>query len=87
MNATNDENLIPLCITEDGVHEALIASALEEAEIEYVVQGYHDEAFDGLFEKTQGHSRILVLEEDETEAREIVSHIPNPKNEEGDVAD
>lgn len=86
MNSTN-ENLVPLCIAEDEVHEALIVSALEEAEIEFVVQGYHDEAFDGLFEKTQGHSRILVLEEDEPAARELVSHIPNPKNEEGDVAD
>jgi hypothetical protein len=85
VNSAN-ENLVPLCITEDEVHEALIVAALEEAEIEFVVQGYHDEAFDGLFENTQGHSRILVLEEDEVVARELVSHIPNPKNEEGDVA-
>ncbi len=83
----SEENLIPLCITEDEVHEALITQILEEEHIHYVVQGYHDEAFDGLFENTKGHSRILVLERDESKAQEIVSHIPNPKNEEGDVAE
>ncbi len=81
----DQEELIQVGITEDDIHEAFITSALDDAGIHYVVQGYHDEAFDGLFESVKGHSRILVLEDDVTEAEEIVQSIPNPKNEIGDM--
>ncbi len=83
----SDENLVSLCVTEDMVHEALITTALEEAEIQFVVQDYHDEAYDGLYQMTHGHSRILVLEQDFSAAEELVSHIPNPKNEQGELAE
>ncbi|MGC9329033.1 MAG: hypothetical protein ACP5I1_15460 [Candidatus Hinthialibacter sp.] len=84
---SNDENLVPLCITEDEVHEAMIIGALNDAGIHHVVQGYHDEAFDGLFEQSRGHSRILVFEDDESKALEAISYIPNYKNEHGEEAD
>ncbi len=81
----NQEDLIAVGVTEDDIHEALITSALDDAGIHYVVQGFHDEVFDGLFESGTGHSRISVLEEDVAEAEEIVKSIPNPKNEIGDM--
>lgn len=73
-----DENLVPVCTTNDGVHESLITGALEDAGIRYVVQSFHDEAFDGLFEETHGHSRVLVLEEDREKAEEIINQVSTP---------
>ena len=73
-----DENLVPVCTTNDEVHEALIKGALDDVGIRYVVQSFHDEAFDGLFEETHGHSRILVFEEDTEKAEEIIAQISIP---------
>lgn len=76
----SDENLVSICTTEDEVHEALITAALNDSNIEHVVRGFRDEAFDGLFEDRYGHSQILVLEDDVEKAKEAIKDIPNPKN-------
>jgi hypothetical protein len=71
----SDENLVPVCVTENEIHEGSITAALDDAKIEYVVRGFHDEAFDGLFESNFGHSQVLVLEEDVDKAKEILDEI------------
>ncbi|HOL92931.1 MAG TPA: DUF2007 domain-containing protein [bacterium] len=75
-----DENLVPVGTTNDEVHETLIKGALDDAGIRYVVQSFHDEAFDGLFEETYGHSRILVFEDDAEKAEEIISQVSIPSD-------
>ncbi|MGI6456612.1 MAG: putative signal transducing protein [bacterium] len=71
LDPTN-ENLIPVCITNDQVQESLIAGALEQAGLHYVVQNFDDAVFTGTQEQVHGHSRILVFEHEIDKAREIV---------------
>jgi mannose/fructose/N-acetylgalactosamine-specific phosphotransferase system component IIB len=67
-----NENLVPAFTAEDDIQEALIRSALEDAEIEFVIQEYHDTAYDRIYEQIYGHSRILVLEHDMEKAQSII---------------
>lgn len=73
-----DENLVKLIITNDEVHELQITGALADADIEYIVQEFHDSALDGLFESTFGHSRVMVFPHDLEQAQKIIAEIsPN----------
>jgi len=77
---TTNEKLIPLCVTENEVHEMQLIGALKDEDVECVVRSFFDAAFDGLFEKKHGHSMILVFERDLAKAKEIVCNIPLPEN-------
>ncbi|MEW6234323.1 MAG: hypothetical protein AB1656_02955 [Candidatus Omnitrophota bacterium] len=79
MDATN-EKLVPLCVTENAVHEMQLIGALKDENIECVVRSFFDSAYDGLFEKQHGHSMILVFDGDLARAKEIVCNIPLPEN-------
>ncbi len=82
-----NQNLVDLCVTENGVHEFQITSALRDANIKFVVQSFYDHYYNGLFQRQMGHSKILVFENDLPDAREIVKQIPYPgeENPEGNV--
>lgn len=68
-----DDKLVLLIVAEDEIHELQITGALTDAGIEYVVQSYFDQAYDGIFQQQKGFSRILVLERDLKRATEIIS--------------
>ena len=70
-----EDNLVPLITTENDLQESLILGELDEAGIEYVVQNFHDSAYDGLWEATLGHSKIFVFDEDLTKAKEILAQM------------
>jgi hypothetical protein len=70
-----NEETIHIHTTEDGVEEADICAALDEADIKYVVQEFEDHAMDGLFTRTLGHSRIFVLEGDVERALQAIQPV------------
>ncbi|MDX9754329.1 MAG: DUF2007 domain-containing protein [bacterium] len=70
-----EEKLIAIYTTLDAIQEALIRGALEEAGIQYLVRSYHDLAMDGMYEKTFGHSQILVFEHQLAEAKQMIDDL------------
>jgi hypothetical protein len=74
VNHLDEERLVEVCKTYDQVQESLIAGALEDSGIHYVIQNYEDAVFTGAYEPDHGHSRILVFEHELDKAREIVEN-------------
>lgn len=67
--------MIRLTTIENRFEADLIAQALEADGVEFVIKTYQDTAYDGLFVTQKGYAALLVGEEDETRAREIVAGI------------
>ncbi len=72
-----NENLVKLVVTDDKVQETVYTSILEENDIEYVVRGIEDAAFDGLYTDRYGYSQIYVFEEDLENAKKLVDEAAN----------
>ncbi len=75
------EDLIPVGIAEDDIHENLIIAAFDDAGIHYAVQKFHEGSFYGFYESVKGHSLFMVLEEDVDKAVKIAKSVTNPQNE------
>ncbi len=75
---TTDDKLVPLIDTDNEFHERQITDALNDAGIEFVVQNFFDQGYDGLFQKQQGFSRILIFDRDAKQAAEVLQSLPSP---------
>ena len=70
-----DQETVPIHTAGDPIEEAEICSALDETGIRYVIQPFEDHAYDGLFTRALGHSRVSVLESDVEKAMEAIQPI------------
>ncbi|MFH1739888.1 MAG: DUF2007 domain-containing protein [bacterium] len=70
-----DQETISIHTTGDPIEEAEICAALDEAGIRYVIQPFEDYAYDGLFTRALGHSRVSVLESDVERAMEAIQPV------------
>jgi deoxyribose-phosphate aldolase len=67
--------MIRLTTLENRFETDLITDALAQEGIDHVVKPFHDTAYDGLFETQKGYGLLLVEEEQENRAREIVDAV------------
>lgn len=67
--------MIRLTTLENRFETDLITDALAQEGIDHVVKPFHDTAYDGLFETQKGYGLLLVEEEQEDRAREIVAAV------------
>jgi len=67
--------MIRLTTLENRFEADLIAQALAEEGITFVVRTYEDSAYDGLYVTQKGFGVILVEEEDQARAKVIVEEL------------
>lgn len=67
-----NEETVPIHTAENEFEEMAVCAALDEVGIKYIVQEFEDHAYDGLFTRTLGHSRILVLQRDVEKALQVI---------------
>ncbi len=72
------ENLVAIITTENDIHEGILSDSLTDAGIGFVIKPFDDNVFDGITESHYGHSRILVLEENVEEAKQVISEVLAP---------
>jgi hypothetical protein len=80
-----NEETIPIFTADDSVQEVAVCAALDEAGIKYLVVPFEDHAYDGLFTRVFGFSRVCVFQRDAERALEviqpIVARFREPENE------
>ena len=67
-----NEETVPIYTADDNVQEMAVCAALDEAGIKYLVVPFEDHAYDGLFTRAFGFSRVCVLKSDAERALEVI---------------
>ncbi len=62
----------PVYTLKDQVEENIVAGALGEAGIKFIIRPFSDTAYDGIFVAQKGYGLVMVEEEDKFEAEEII---------------
>ncbi len=67
--------MIKLCVADNRFEADVLAGALGDAGIEYVLRSYQDTAYDGLFVSQKGFGAIYVEQADQQKAEAIIREV------------
>jgi signal recognition particle subunit SEC65 len=70
-----EENFKKITVAENKFEADLIAQTLQQAGITCMIRSYHDTAYDGIFIPQKGWAAVMVPEEKEEKAGEIIAEL------------
>lgn len=77
------ENFKKITVVENKFEADLIAQTLQEEGIPCMIRSYHDTAYDGIFIPQKGWAAVMVPEEVEREAKDIIAALREELKKEG----
>jgi hypothetical protein len=69
------ENLKKITVVENKFEADLIAQTLQQEGIPCMIRSYHDTAYDGIFIPQKGWAAVMVPEENEDKAVDIIAEL------------
>jgi ketol-acid reductoisomerase len=69
------ENFKKITVAENKFEADLIAQTLQQEGINCMIRSYHDTAYDGIFIPQKGWAAVMVPEELETKASDIIAEL------------
>ena len=70
-----EDNLKKITVAENKFEADLIAHTLQEEGIPYMIRSYHDTAYNGIFIPQKGWAAVMVPEELEEKASDIIAEL------------
>lgn len=71
----SEENFKKITVAENKFEADLIAQTLQQEGIPYMIRSYHDTAYDGIFIPQKGWAAVMVPEEEEERAGDIIAEL------------
>jgi hypothetical protein len=71
----SEENYKKITVAENKFEADLIAQTLQQEDIPCMIRSYHDTAYDGIFIPQKGWAAVMVPEEEEEKASEIIAEL------------
>ena len=71
----SEENFKKITVAENKFEADLIAQTLHEEGITCMIRSYHDTAYDGIFIPQKGWAAVMVPEENEKKANDIIAEL------------
>ncbi|MBW2040027.1 MAG: DUF2007 domain-containing protein [Deltaproteobacteria bacterium] len=72
---TKGENFKKITVVENKFEADLIAQTLQQEGISFIIRSYHDTAYNGIFIPQKGWAAIMVPEELEEKAQDIIAEL------------
>jgi hypothetical protein len=71
----SEENFKKITVAENKFEADLIAQTLQQEGIPCIIRSYHDTAYDGIFIPQKGWAAVMVPEEEEEKAGDIIAEL------------
>jgi hypothetical protein len=71
----SEENFKKITVAENKFEADLIAQTLQQEGIPCMIRSYHDTAYDGIFIPQKGWAAVMVPEEEEEKAGDIIAEL------------